>query len=199
MRPECPPLHDRLDALDLRPPLLLSQDFFFRVVLRVSHFDPKQESVELGFGQWIGAVVLDRILCGDNHKWARQRIRVAIDTDTSFAHCLEERALCFRGRAVDFIREHDIGEDRSAAKVKCPPGLIENRNSENIRREQIAGELDPAECAVKNRASEWARVVLPTPGTSSISRCPSASRQTSASLMASGSPRTTASIALCSC
>ena len=39
------------------------------------------------------------------------------------------------------------------------------------------------------RASAWASVVLPTPGTSSISRWPRASRQTSESRTTSGLPR----------
>src|SRR5437868_6017148 len=39
------------------------------------------------------------------------------------------------------------------------------------------------------RASAWARVVLPTPGTSSMSKWPRASRHTSDRLTASGFPR----------
>src|SRR5580698_6013941 len=39
------------------------------------------------------------------------------------------------------------------------------------------------------RANAWASVVLPTPGTSSISRWPRASRQTRDSLTTSGLPR----------
>ena len=40
-------------------------------------------------------------------------------------------------------------------------------------------------------ASVWARVVLPTPGTSSISRCPRASRHTTAKRSTSALPRIT--------
>src|SRR5580658_8161275 len=39
------------------------------------------------------------------------------------------------------------------------------------------------------RANAWASVVLPTPGTSSISRCPRASKQTIESRTTSGFPR----------
>src|SRR5271165_6016944 len=40
-----------------------------------------------------------------------------------------------------------------------------------------------------DRASAWARVVLPTPGTSSISKCPRARAHTNDRRMASGFPR----------
>ena len=50
-----------------------------------------------------------------------------------------------------------------------------------------------------DRASALASIVLPTPGTSSMSRCPSASRTISASLTASAFPSMTDSMAVPTC
>ena len=46
-------------------------------------------------------------------------------------------------------------------------------------------------CRPKVRAKAWAKVVFPTPGTSSISRCPPASRQTMQSWIWPGLPTIT--------
>src|SRR5467141_3253258 len=51
----------------------------------------------------------------------------------------------------------------------------------------------------KEFASAWASVVLPTPGTSSTSRCPLASIATMARRMTSSLPRMTRAIELCNC
>jgi hypothetical protein len=58
---------------------------------------------------------------------------------------------------------------------------LEHRYAEDVGRQQVAGELHAPEIEPSRRASTWARVVLPVPGTSSISRWPPAIRQVSAS------------------
>ncbi len=72
-------------------------------------------------------------------------MRVVIHAHVTFAHRFQERTLRFRSSTVDLIRQHDVGENRSAAEFR--------RNVQS-----------------KPRDSAWARVVFPTPGTSSISR-----------------------------
>ena len=83
------------------------QDRRFGRRVRVVDADVQQETVELRFGQRIGAFLLDRILRRHDQEQRGQRIRVAADGDLPLAHRFEQRRLHFGRRAVDFV-----GEDR---------------------------------------------------------------------------------------
>ncbi len=74
----------------------------------------EQEPIELRFGQRIRAFLLDRILGGHHEERRGQRMRAAADGDLALLHRFEQRALHFRGRAVDLVREHEVREDGAA-------------------------------------------------------------------------------------
>jgi hypothetical protein len=60
-----------------------------------------------------------------------------------FFHRLEERALRLRGRAVHFIDQHDLREERAAVEREALLVPIEDRIAKDVRRQEIARELDP--------------------------------------------------------
>ena len=64
--------------------------------------------------QRIGAFHLDRVLRRENGEWLIHAMSHAKDGDVSLLHGLEKRRLGARRRAIDFVGEHDVGEDRSA-------------------------------------------------------------------------------------
>ena len=131
------------------------------------------------FGQRVGAVVLDGILRGHHHERPRQRVGAVVHRDLVFIHGFQQRALGLGRGAVDFIGQHDVGKDGSRDEIQSAgvdwlktlmPTTSEGSMSEvNCKRWKVQ---------LKERASEWARVVLPTPGTSSISKWPRANRPT---------------------
>ncbi len=75
---------------------------------------------------------------------------VAVDGDLPLLHRLEQRALRLGRRAVHFVRQQHLREDRPGMKNKLPRGRIENGVAQNVRGQQIAGELDAAEFEPEN-------------------------------------------------
>ena len=76
----------------------------------VADLDIEHESIELGFGQRIGALLLDWILRGDRKEGIGEGIRFLADRNLPFLHRLQERRLGFGGSAVDFVGQKDVGE-----------------------------------------------------------------------------------------
>ncbi len=68
--------------------------------------------------------------------------------DLAFLHGFEQGGLDFGGSTVDFVRQHDIMKKRSLfyGKFTCL-GMID-LGSQNIRGQQIRGELDAFERGV---------------------------------------------------
>jgi hypothetical protein len=94
-----------------------------------------------------------------------------------FFHRFEQRALRLGAGAVDFVGQQHLGKHRAGVEhegsllrsnTDTPDRSLGIRSAVNCTREN---------CSPKVRASACASVVLPTPGTSSISRWPPASRQ----------------------
>src|SRR6266849_4354792 len=140
---------DRIERIERIIANALAQNFLFRFVRGIAHFDAHQKAVELRFRQGIGAVMLDRILRGDHEERLRQRERFAVDSDLCFVHGFEKRGLRARGGAIDFVGEDDVGENRAGTKFKIARFRIVDADAENIAGEQIRRELDALKAAVK--------------------------------------------------
>ena len=59
---------------------------------------------------------MQRVLCGDDKERNRQRVCFTVQRDLVFFHGFEQCALCLRRAAVDFIGQHDVGENRAGMK-----------------------------------------------------------------------------------
>ena len=88
------------------------------VAVGVADAQAHEEAVELGLGQGIGALELDRVLRRDHHERRRQRVGVPVDRDLALLHRLEQRRLRLRRRAVDLVGEHDVREHRARAGTR---------------------------------------------------------------------------------
>ena len=82
---------------------------------RIADVELEQEAVELRLRQRIGALVLDRVLRGDDEERVGQRAAVALDRDLPVLHRLEQRRLRLRRRAVDLVGQQEAREDRARA------------------------------------------------------------------------------------
>ena len=129
--------------------ILTAQDLFLGAPLGISHADSQEEPVELRFWQRISAVMLNGILRRNYHERTRQGVGLIVDTDSPLAHSLEQRALGFRGRAIDFISQNNVGKDGAAAERECLGRLVEDRYSDDVRREKIARELNAAKQTIE--------------------------------------------------
>ena len=106
-----------------------------------AQFDPHQKTVELRFGQWKCAVIFGWVLRRDDHKGLGQWIRLIINGNLGLAHGLQEAALGLGRRAIDLIREDDIGKNGARHEFKCLLLAIEHRDADDIGRKEVAGEL----------------------------------------------------------
>ena len=73
----------------------------------------------MGLGQPVGAVQVDRVLGGDDQEGAGHRIADGVDGDLAFLHDLEQGRLGLRGRPVDLVAEHQVGEDRAPVELEA--------------------------------------------------------------------------------
>src|SRR6266851_3880352 len=142
-------IRDRIERIERIIANALAENFLFRFVGGIAHFDAHQETVELRFRQRIGAVMLDRILRGDDEKGLWKRERFAVHGDLRFVHGFEKSGLRARRGAVDFVSENDVGENRAGTKFKFARLGIVDADAENVAGEQVRGELDALKAAMK--------------------------------------------------
>jgi hypothetical protein len=92
------------------------------------------------------------VLRRDHHEGS-ELVGLGVDGDLAFLHALEERGLRLGARAVDLVSEHDVREDGTRLELEVPTLLVEDVHAGHVGRQQVGGELDPAERAV-DRSSD---------------------------------------------
>ena len=109
---------------------------------RIAERRAQEEAVELRLRQRERPLVLDRVLCREQEKRARDRTRDAVDGYLALGHRLEERRLRLGHRPVDLVHEHDVREDRAGTELEVPDALVVDREPGDIRRLQVGGALN---------------------------------------------------------
>ena len=130
-------------------PLLLVQDQDLVQEGRVAEPNPEHEAVQLRLREREGALVLDRVLGGDDEERVRHRVRDAVDRRLALLHALEEGALRLGRCAVDLVGEHDLAHDRPGPELELLGLLVVDRQASDIGRQQVRRELDPPERAAE--------------------------------------------------
>ena len=109
----------------------------------------EQEAVELRFGQRVRAFEFDGVLRGQHEKRRGQLVLIAAHRAGKFLHGLEQRRLRLRRRAVDFVGEHDVAENRSRHErpAAVPRGgiLLDDVRAGDVGGHQVRRELDALE------------------------------------------------------
>ena len=135
--------------LDLAARSRQADDLKLFLLARIPDIDIEHEPVELGFGQRIGAFLLDGVLRGQHEERLRQPMQLAAGGNLMLLHGFQQSGLRFRRRSVDFVGEDDVGEDRPAneAHHSAAGGLIflDDLGAGDVRRHQVRRELDAAE------------------------------------------------------
>ena len=131
----------------------LPHDLFFLAVARIVDVDHEQEAVELGLGQRIGAFLLDGVLRGQHEERILHRMVDAADGGLAFLHRFEQGGLRLGRRAVDFVGQHDVGEDRPGQELEGPlPGdriVLNDFRAGDVGRHEVGRELDALERQVE--------------------------------------------------
>ena len=112
---------------------------------QVAEPQPHQEPVELGLGQLVGALVLDRVVRGQDDERLRQQPGLPVHADLALAHGLEQRRLGLRRRPVDLVGQQQLGEHRPRPEHHVGRPLVIQRSADHVGRQQVGGELDAGE------------------------------------------------------
>jgi len=111
---------------------------------RIVDFQFHEKTVQLRFRQRIGTFHFEWILRRQYKKRGIELMSCLSDGDAALFHRFEQCRLRFRRRTVDFVRKHDVGEDRPGVEFESVRGSVVDRNSQDVRRKRVARELDPA-------------------------------------------------------
>ena len=111
----------------------------------VADRQPQQEPVELGLGQRVGALELDRVLGGHDQERALQGPGHPVDRHLPLLHRLQQGGLGLGRRAVDLVAQQQVGEHRAGPELEVAGALVVDRGAGDVRRHQVGGELDPGE------------------------------------------------------
>ena len=117
---------------------------------REGDHDLEQEAVELGLGEGIGPLHLERVLGREHEERRVEREALAGDRDLVLLHRLEQARLGLRRRPVDLVGEDEVGEDRPGLEAEDALAALldEDVRAGDVGRHQVRRELDPVEGAV---------------------------------------------------
>ena len=128
-------------------------DAHFLLLRGVVHFNQEHEAVQLGFRQGVGAFLFNGVLGGKHEKGGEQGEGAAHDGDAALLHGLQQGGLGFGGGAVDFVRQHDVGEhgplDELELALAAGRIILDDVRAGNVRGHQVRRELDAVETKVQ--------------------------------------------------
>ena len=113
-------------------------------LIGIGHIDLHQEAIQLGFGQRIGALLLNRVLGCQHMEGTRQIVPFTRHCHMIFLHRLQQSRLRTRAGAVDFIGHQKLGEHRPLDKAEFAtaiPRILHHLRANNVRWHQIGCEL----------------------------------------------------------
>ena len=107
----------------------------------------EQEAVQLSLRKRIGSLLFYGILCGQHQKRLLQHIAFRPHRHSVFLHGLQQGRLGLRRGAVDFIGQHQIGEDGAFLEAEGAFSflLYHDIGSRHIAGHQVRGKLDALE------------------------------------------------------
>ena len=127
-----------------------------------AHFH--QEAVHLRDRQRVGALGVERIHRRHHDERIGQRVGLRADRHLPLLHRLQQGRLHLRGRAVDLVGQHDVGEDRSQHGRERALALVEDARADDVARQQVGRELDAFELSVERRRQRPAGQGFGEPG-----------------------------------
>ena len=115
---------------------------------RIRHFDVDQEAIHLRLGQRIGALLLDRILRGQDQEQIRQLVRFARDRDLAFLHRLQQRRLDLGRCPIDLVGQDQIAEQRTGLELERSVLFAIDLRAGHVGGQQVGRELHAAKFAL---------------------------------------------------
>ena len=121
------------------------EDLALLLARGIADAELQHEAVDLGLGEGVGPLLLDRVLRGEDEERVGQRVRLVTDRDLMLLHRLEERALHLRGGTVDLVGEDDLCEDRPLAGGEATVAGAVDHRADQVGGQEVGRELDAPE------------------------------------------------------
>ena len=119
---------------------------------RVIDDEFEEETVRLGLGERVRALLLDGVLGGHHEKRLGQLDGLPADGHLPLLHGFEEGGLDLGGGAVDFVGEDEVGEDGAAVGGELASLRLKDHGARDVAREEVGGELDAFEVDAESGA-----------------------------------------------
>jgi hypothetical protein len=110
----------------------------------------EHEPVDLGLGQRVRALGLDRVLRGEHEERRRDAVGLVADRDLALLHHLEQRGLHLGRRAVDLVGEQEVREHRAELGVEPVGVRPEHPRADEVDGHEVGRELDAVERAAED-------------------------------------------------
>ena len=145
-----------------------------RGAVRIPETNLHQKAIELGFGQRIGPLELDRVLRREGGEGRREPMARAVDRDLPLLHRLEQRRLRPRRHAVDLVDEQQVGEDRSLMEREGARRHVEDVGADDVGGHQVGRALHALELQAHDARERPNRQRLGEAGNAFEQRVPAA-------------------------
>ena len=113
--------------------------------VRIFDQDLQHEAVDLRFGQRIGAFLFERILRRQHEERIGQTMALVAERDLALLHRFEQGALHLGGRAVDFVREHEVRENGAVLGAEGAVARVVDHRADDVGGQHVRRELEAAE------------------------------------------------------
>ena len=125
----------------------------------------EHEAVQLGLGQVVGALGLDRVLRGQHQERPLDLVAGPLDRDAVLLHDLQQGRVRLGRRAVDLVGQQQLGEDRARAESETP-GSSCRRSASPVMSDGIRSAVNwmRPNWQPSTRPSVRTNSVLPKPG-----------------------------------
>ncbi len=124
---------------------VLADNLLLLLFLGVADDDLEHKTVGLRLGQWVGTLLLDRVLRSQYEERVAQLECLFPDGYLPFLHGLEQSGLYLGGRTVDLVRQHKIRKDRAFLDMELLGLLRVYLRTQHIGRQQIGRKLNTGE------------------------------------------------------
>jgi len=122
---------------------------------RIADDNLEEEAIQLRFGQWIRAFLVNRVLrCHDEERFG-ELAEFAARSDLFFLHGFEHGGLGLGRGAIDFVGEDEVREDRAALELKFASAGIafhDEIRAEDVGGHEVGRELNATERHVEHFA-----------------------------------------------
>ena len=124
--------------------------------VRIADEDLEHEAVLLGFRQRVGAFLLDGVLRGQDEERIAERVPHPAHRHLPLLHGFQQGRLRLRRRAVDFVGQDHVGEQRALEEAELAVAgravLHDHVRPRNVGGREVGRELDAAEAQVERAA-----------------------------------------------